>query len=181
GAHGHQVAARLPAGAVECQHAAVGTGENVGSDGAGDRRLGAEPVLGRLEGKERQRADDDAFQRGALAVVADIDALARLLILLGAALEGEALDMDEGAGDSERVTAAGMDADPAVLVLDADARRAVGGLLALVAEPVADGRDRLRYRDQALKLLRPQQQRHATFLPILIDCRAGSLKDPPRM
>jgi hypothetical protein len=63
--------------------------------------------------------------------------------------------------DLQAVAAARMHADPAILVLDADARRAVGGLLALVAESGADGGDRLRDRDNAHQLLGPQQQRHA--------------------
>ena len=42
--------------------------------------------------------------------------------------------MDEHAGDFEPVAAALMHADAPVLMLDADARRGIGGLLALVAE-----------------------------------------------
>ena len=96
---------------------------------AGSSNSGSEPTMMHLQ------------LRG-LAVIGDIDPLAGLLVLLRAALEGEALDMDEHAGHLQAVAAALMHADAPVLVLDADARRRIGRLLALVAKAVAHGGDR---------------------------------------
>ena len=114
---------------------------------SGSSNSGSEPTMMRLE------------LRG-LAVIGDIDALAGLFVLLRAAVEGEALDMDEHAGDLQPVAAARMHADAAVLMLDANARRRIGRLLALVAKAVAHGGDRLGNRDQPLELFGLDQQRH---------------------
>src|SRR5215471_5796447 len=121
-AHGDEMPSRLAASAVEAERFAVDAREDIGADGARYRRLGAEHVGFGVEREQRQRTDDDRLQLGGFAVIDDIDALPRPLVLLRAALEREALDMDEGARDSKRVTAARMHADAPVFVLDADAR-----------------------------------------------------------
>src|SRR3954470_8237851 len=112
--------ARLSARAVKPKHAAARPSQDVGAAGAGDGRLGAEPVFRRLV-EQRQRADDDGLELRGLAVIRDIDALASFFVLLRAAVEGEALHVDEDTCDLQAVATAGMHAHPTVLVLDADA------------------------------------------------------------
>jgi hypothetical protein len=159
-AHGDEVPARLPAGAVEPQHPAVRPRQDVGSDRTGDRRLGAEPVLRRLV-EQRQGADDDRLELRGLAVIGHIDPLAGLLVLLCSVPKSEPLDMDERARHLQAVAAAGVNADATILVLDPDTRRGIGRPLALVPEALAHRRDRLRYRNEALQFLGFDQQRHA--------------------
>src|SRR5262249_9838256 len=173
-AHGDEVPARLPPGSVESEHAGVGARQDIGADRAGDRRLGAEPVLRGLV-EQRQRTYDNALELGGLAVIGDVYTLASLLILLGAAPEREPLDVDEHARHLQPMAAALMHADAAVFVLDADAWRRIGGLLALVAEAVAHGSDRLLKRDPAFELLCFDEQRHSVVLRPAVHGLGGGL------
>src|SRR5262249_53887338 len=169
-----EVPARLPPGSVESEHAGVGARQDIGADRAGDRRLGAEPVLRGLV-EQRQRTYDNALELGGLAVIGDVYTLASLLILLGAAPEREPLDVDEHARHLQPMAAALMHADAAVFVLDADAWRRIGRVLGPVAEAVAHGSDRLLKRDPAFELLCFDEQRHSVVLRPAVHGLGGGL------
>src|SRR5690242_10106587 len=59
------------------------------------------------------------------------------------------------------MTATRVHADPTVLMLDANAGSGICRLLALIAEPVADGGNCLRNREQSLQFFRLDQERHS--------------------
>ena len=140
---------------------AVGPGQKIGADGTGNRSLGAVPVFLRLKGEQGKRAHDDCSQRRGLAVIDYIDPLAGTRILLSIAMEGEALDMDEGACDLQVLAAARMDGHPPVLMLHAGPRHAVRGRHALIAIAKPHGVDRVVERNQPEKLVGLQQQCHS--------------------
>src|SRR5215475_223309 len=117
--------------------------QNICSDSSCDCCLRAEPIFRRFV-KQRKRADDDRLQFRGFAIVGHIDALAGPLILLGAASECKALDMDESARHLQAMTTARMYAHATVFVLNANPRSGISRLFALVAEAIADSGDRLR-------------------------------------
>jgi len=80
------------------ERAAVRAGQDVGADGAGNRRLGTEPILRRFI-EQRERADNDRLQRRGLTIIGHIDPLAGLFVLLRSSEEGEPFDVNERAGD----------------------------------------------------------------------------------
>lgn len=125
---------RLPTSAVEAEYSAIGARQLIGADSTGDSGFRAVPGLLWLEAEQGKGAHDDRPQRCCLTVIGHIDALAGAGILLRAALEGKALDMDEHARNLQAMAAAGMDADPTILVLATHSRGAVGRNLALVLE-----------------------------------------------
>src|SRR5207247_1554216 len=106
-------------------------------DSACDWGLRAEPIFRRLI-KQRKRTDDDRLQFRSFTVIGHIDALAGPLILLSAASESEALDMDESARHLQAMAAARMHTHAAIFVLNANPRGGIGWLFALVAEAIAD-------------------------------------------
>jgi len=81
--------------------------------------------------------------------------------LLRAAMKRVALGVNEAAGYLQAMAAARMNAEAAVLVLDAQARRGIGRRIALIVKPLAHRRDRLRDRDPAVELLGANEQCHA--------------------
>ena len=71
--------------------------------------------------------------------------------------------MNKHAANFKAVAATWMNADPAIFVLDADARRAIGGLFALVVKAIPNGGNGFFHRDQALQFFRFDEKRHFKF------------------
>src|SRR5207237_6248936 len=156
--------ARRPSCAVESQPAAVRSREEIGADRAGDRGFGTEPIFRRLV-EQRQGADNDGLELSRLAVIGDVNPLAGLFILLRSTVEGEPFDVNEGACDLQPMTAAGMNADATILMLDANARCRIGGVLALIAEAVAHRGYGLATCAQTRQFLAFDAETHSRFHP----------------
>src|ERR1043166_1929467 len=139
------MAPRLPSRAVKAHHLAVGACKLLRPTGARDRRRGRHVVS--VEVIKRDAADYDGEQRRALAVVGEIDALARCgvsLVLFG---EAVALVMDECSGHAELHRAAGVDVDAPVAGRHALARQTETRMMGLIAKSALDRGDRLFDRD----------------------------------
>src|ERR1051325_3697380 len=140
------MAPRLPSRAVKAHHLAVDACKLLRPDRARDRRLGRDVVI--VEVVKRNAADDDGEQRRALAVVGEIDALARCgvsLVLLGKAV---ALVMDECSGHAELHRAAGVYVNAPVAGRHALARQTEARVMSLIAKSALDRGDRLRSEER---------------------------------
>jgi hypothetical protein len=82
-------------------------------------------------------------------------------------VECETLDVDEHSGDLKPMAATGMNTDPPVLVLDANAGSGIGRPLALITKPFSHRRNGFRDGYQPFELFCFDQERHSC-LPLLI-------------